>query len=444
MNIQEKKLENSRMEITVEVPADVIEQEYENAFVRIQKSAKLDGFRPGKAPLAMVKARFQERADQDVVENIVKDNYFAAVKEKDLHPVSYPTFDFGKLERGKAFSFKAAFDVPPTMNLGNYTGISVEERTCTISDLDVSEEIETLREQHAVISKKEDGKPVAKGDVVKLKIKRVDNVAPEAVDSLEWRDITVLAGQHAEDYEFDAHVEGMGSGEEKTVSMTYPADYQYKSLAGTSQKHLVRVEEIQKRELPAVDDDFAKDLGQYESVADMKAKIRADLEKLVSQKGRGEAKSEILKKIVENSTFEIPQSMIEEERESIFKRLCQRIGFQAQSIEQIAPFFGMKGDELAEKLSGEAAQSIKTSLVVGEVTKKEELKVSDEQYAKAMVEMAANMKRSEEELRSMIDKSNSRARIESEILYDNAIEFLYEKAKVKKLSPVALKEFVKN
>ena len=104
----------------------------------------------------------------------------------------------------------------------------------------------------------------------------------------------------------------------------------------------------------------------------------------------------------------------------------------------------MKGDELAEKLSGEAAQSIKTSLVVGEVTKKEELKVSDEQYAKALVEMAANMKRSEEELRSMIDKSNSRARVESEILYDNAIEFLYEKAKVKKLSPVALKEFVKN
>jgi trigger factor len=444
VNIQEKKLENSRMEITVEVPADLIEKEYESSFIRIQKSAKLDGFRPGKAPLAMVKARYQDRADQDVVENIVKDNYFEAIKEKSLSPISYPTFDFGKLTRGQNFTFKAAFDVAPTMTLGSYTGIAVEERTCTISDLDVNEEIESLREQHAIISKKEDGKPVAKGDIAKLKVKRIDHVAPEAAEALDWRDVSVLAGQHQEDYEFDAHVEGMNVGEEKTVSMTYPADYQYKSLAGQTQKHVIRVDEIQKRELPAVDEDFVKDLGTYESVADMKAKIRVDLEKLISQKGRGEAKSEILKKIVEGSSFEIPQTMIDEERESIFKRLCQRIGFQAQSIDQIAPFFGMKAEELGAKLSDEAAQSIKTSLAVGEITKKEELKVSEEQYSKAIAEMSVSMKRSEDELRTMIEKSQSRARVESEILYDAAIEFLYEKAKVKKLSPVALKEFVKN
>jgi trigger factor len=444
VNIQEKKLENSRMEITVEVPAEFIEQEYEKVFVKIQKTAKIDGFRPGKAPLAMVKTKFADRADGDVVENVVKESYFAAVKEKNLSPISYPAFDFDKLERGRSFTFKAAFDVPPTLTLGNYTGIDVEERVCEITDLDVNEEIESLREQHAVMSKKDDGKAAEKGDVVKIKIRRIDNVAPEAVDSLDWRDVTVLAGQRSESYEFDSYVIGMNVGDEKTVTMTYPEDYQYKSVAGQTQTYTIKAEEIQNRELPALDDEFVKDLGTYESVADMKIKIRENLEKMVSQKGRGEAKSEILKKIVEGSTFDIPGSMIEEETQAIFNRLCQRLGYQAESIDQIAPFFGLKGDDLKVKLAEEAGQSVRTSLAVNEITKKEAFKVTEEQYAKAVKEMSVSMNRSEEELRTMIEKSDARSRIESEIVYDSAIDFLYEKSNIRKLAPVSLKEFAKN
>ncbi|MGL4368588.1 MAG: trigger factor, partial [Spirochaetota bacterium] len=284
MNIQEKKLENSRMELTVEVPADLIEKEYENVFAKIQKKAKIDGFRPGKAPLAMVKAKYKDSADGDVVESIVKDTYLAAVKEKDLRPISYPEFDFQKLERGQNFTFKAAFDIPPTMELGNYKGLSVEERSCNVSDLDVMEEIESLREQHATVAKKEDGQPVAKGDIVKLKIKRTD-VAD--ADTAEYRDVTVLAGQRADAFEFDSHVIGMNVDEEKEVTFTYPEDYQYKSVAGQTQSYKAKVSEIQKRDLPVLDDDFAKDLHEYDSVDDMKKKIRDGLEKLVSQKGRG-------------------------------------------------------------------------------------------------------------------------------------------------------------
>ena len=329
------------------------------------------------------------------------------------------------------------------MTLGSYTGISVEERSCKITDADVAEEVESLREQHATLSKKEEGKPVEKGDIAKIKVKRIDNVAADAAGSVDWRDVTVLAGQHTEDYEFDIHVIGLNIGEEKTVTVKYPDDYQYKSVAGQKQTYILKVEEIQKRDLPALDDEFAKDLGTYVSVDDMKAKIREGLEKMVEQKARGEAKADVLKKIVENSTFDIPASMIEEETKVIFGRLGQKIGFQAESFEQIAPFFGMKGDDLKAKLGEEAVQSIKTSLAVGEITKKETLKVTEEQYTKAVAEMAVNMKRSEEELRAMIEKSNARSRVESEILYDSAIEFLYEKSKIKKLSPVKLKEFVK-
>jgi trigger factor len=443
VNIQEKKLENARMEITVEIPMERIAGEYEKVFKKIQKTAKLDGFRPGKAPLDMVKARFKEHADQDVVENIVKDSYMEAVREKDLHPISYPKFTFPEqLKAESNFTFVATFDTPPTIELGNYRGIAVEERQCNLSDLDVMEEIENIREKHAIVSAKEEGQSISRGDITKIKIKRIDNLKPELVDAAEYREITVYAGQREDEFEFDNHVIGMNLDQEKDVTFTYPKDYQYKSLAGQTQTFKVKIAEIQKRTLPELDDEFAKDCGEYDSLDDMKKKTRERIEKFVSEKGRGEAKGEILKKIVDNSTYAIPDSMIEEERNAVFERLCQRIGFKAESIEQIAPFFGMKPDELSAKLREEAIQSIKTTLAVTEITKKEEMKATEEKFNEAVANISVSMKKDESEIRGMIEKNGMRSRIESEILYNNAVDFVYEQAKVKKLKPESFKDFM--
>ncbi len=443
MNIQERKLENSRMEITVQVPVDRILAEYENSFKRIQKSAKLDGFRPGKAPIAMVKARFQERADQDVVESIVKDCYLEAVKEKDYHPISYPRFNFDRLETGKDFTFTASFDVPPTVELGSYKNISVNERQCAVSDDDVMEEINGVRENHAVISAKEEGRPVEKGDLAKIKVKRIDNIAPELIEAAEAREVTVLAGAKEDKFEFDPYVIGMNVGDTKDVVLTYPKDYQYKSVAGQTHTYRMALGEIQKRELPALDDEFAKDLSEYESLADMKKKIRERLESFVSEKGRGEAKADILKKIVEGSKFDLPETMIEEEKKTVLERLGQRIGYQFNSVAEIAPFFGMKPEDMDAKMREEALMSVKTSLVVAEIIKKESLTVTDEKFNEAVDDMAKRNGKTAEELKSMIEANNARGRLDSEILYNNAIDFVYEQAKVKKEKPIPVKEFMK-
>jgi trigger factor len=304
------------------------------------------------------------------------------------------------------------------------------------------EEIENIREQHATVSKKEEGQSITKGDIAKIKVKRIDNVKPELVDAAEYRDVTVLAGQREDEFEFDSHVTGMNLDQEKDVTFTYPKDYQYKSLAGQTQTYKVKIAEIQKRTLPELDDEFAKDCGDYESLDDMKKKTREKIEKFVSDKGRGEAKGEILKKIVDNSTYEIPDTMIEEERNAVFDRLCQRIGFKAESVEQIAPFFGMKPDDLSAKLREEAIQSIKTILAVTEITKKEELKASEEQFNESITNIASSMKKDIEEIRKMTEQDGVRARIESEILYNNTVDFVYEQAKVKKLKPESFKDFM--
>jgi trigger factor len=444
VNIQEKKLENSRMEITVEISADKVAEAYEKAFVNIQKNAKLDGFRKGKAPIAMIKSRFKEHADQEVVEIIVKDSYFTAVKDKNLHPISYPTFDFEKVVAGKGFTFKAAFDVPPSIALGDYKGISVSEKQCKVDDSDVNEEIEGMRQHHAVVSPKEEGLPTEKGDLVKLKVKRIDNVDPALVDATESREITVLAGSRNESHEFDMYVPGMEKEENKDVTFTYPADYQYPSVAGQTQTYRIEITDIQKRELPALDDEFAKKMGEYDSFDDLKQKTRERIEAFVSEKGRGEAKGEILKTIVENSKFDIPQSMIDEEKKMVLSRLSQRIGYRVDSVNELAPFFGMKPDELNSKLADEAVMSIKTSLAVAEISKKEEMTVTEEKFNEAVDEMAKKNGKTTDDIMKMIHENDARGRIESEIRYNNTVDFIYEQAKVKKEKPVSVKEFLKS
>lgn len=441
VNIKEKKLEKSRVEISVEIPPERIAEEYERVFVKIQKQAKVDGFRVGKAPLAMVKTRYKDTADQQVVEDVIKSTYLEAVKEKDLHPISYPAFEIPeRLEAGKPFSFKATFDVPPTVDLGSYKSIAAEERQVNITELDVLEYIDSLREQKAVLSKKDETLPAEKGDVVKLKVTRIDNVAPEAIEKAAARDVSVIAGSRDDKYEFDLHVIGMKAGEEKDITFDYPKDYQYKSVAGTTQVFRIKAAEIQKRDLPALDDEFAKDL-EYADLNEMKTKIRADIENYVSQQCRGEAKAHILTKIVENSKYEIPESMIEQEKQEVFNRLCQKIGFRAESPEQIAPFFGMKAEDMHKRMLEDAEQTIKTTLAVNEIARKENLTATEEKYAEAVADIAKRMNKDTAEVLELIEKNDGRRRLESEIIYNDSVDFVYAQGKIKKLSAIPYKEF---
>jgi trigger factor len=444
VKIQEKKLDKSRMEISVEIPPERIAEEYENVFVKIQKNAKVDGFRQGKAPLAMVKTRYKDHADDQVVEDLIKSTYLEAVKEKNLQPISYPTFDIPeRLAEGKSFSYKAIFDVPPTIELGTYKSIATDERQCSVTELDVLEHIDSMREQHAVLSKKDEALPVEKGDMVKIKVKRVDNIAPEAAEAADYRDVSVLAGSRDDQFEFDNHVIGLKINEEKDVTFVYPKDYQYKSVAGQTQVFRVKIAEVQKRELPVLDDEFAKDLGEYSTLDELKKKVKEDMEKFVSEKARGEAKGEILKKIVENSTYEIPESMIEQEKKEVFNRLCQRIGYQAESPDQLAPFFGMKPEDLKNRLAEDAAQTIKTTLAVNEIARKENITPTEEKYAAAIADIAVRMKKDAAEVADIIEKNEGRKRLESEIIYNDTVDFVYAQAKVKKLSGISFKEFSK-
>ncbi len=444
MIISEKKLENAQMEIRIEVPENRVETEYKSVYEKIRGSAKIDGYRKGKVPLELIERKFSAMADQEVAENLLRSVYMDAVTEKGYRPIAPPRFDFDSVKRGGRFAFTAVFETMPVIEVGDYRGVKASERACKITDDDVKREIETLRERNANVSKKEgDDARVAKGDMVKIKIKRIDNVAPDKIDGVEFKEYNLIVGKSKTEYGFDDDVLGMKSGEEKEAKIKYPKDYEVKDLAGQSARYVVRVEEINRMDLPALDDDFAKDLGEYGSLEEMKSGIRANLEKFVTEKAKSETKGKLLKEVVEKSTFDLPLSMIEKEMEALFRRVQERTGYFAPDINEFSATLGLNAEEFSGRLRAEAESNIKSTLVLSKVAEKEELKVPEDKYREVVESIAKRNNRNVEELEKIIDENNSRESIESDLVMESALEFIYENAKIEKGKPQKLDEFIK-
>ncbi len=442
--ISEKKLENAQIEIQIEVPENRVEIEYKSVINNIRNSAKIDGFRKGKAPIDLIERKYMEIADKEVAENLLRTEYYEAVKEKDFKPISMPQFDFESISRGKTFTFKAIFEIMPTVQLGEYKGLVADERMCAITDDDVTAEIDALRERNANISKKEDDGKVEKGDLARIKVKRIDTLDESEIEETPYRDYSIVVGKSKSEYTFDDHILDMKAGEEKEVKIKYPKDYEVADLAGQSARYLVKIDEISRMELPAPDDDFAKDLGEYATIEEMKNGIKSNLEKFVADRSKGEAKGKLLKEIVKNSTFDIPMSMVEKEMDSLFHKVQERTGYYTEDINEFTSTLGIDADEFSHKLRDEAFQNIQTMLVLSEIAQKEELKVPEEQYKKVLEGLAARTSKNIEEVEKIIADNNSREGIETELVLDVALDFIYENATVKKGAPLSLAEFVKN
>jgi len=442
--LNEKKLENAVVELEIEIPVEKVELEYKAVFNKIQRKAKIDGFRPGKVPMPIIESKYNEHAGPDVAENLAKNALFEAVEQSQLAPVSEPRIEYAAIKRDEPFKFTARIEVMPTVVLGEYKGISADEKTCTVTDQDVLNEIDTVREKTAVIDTVEgDDAVVENGNLVKFKLKRIDDVEKDMVDTIEFRPYSIVVGKSKDEYTLDKHLLGLKKGVEKEITISYPADYYIGDFAGKAITYLAVVTEIGKVTLPELNDEFAVNNG-YESVEDMKIKTRSYLEKFVNDRIRNESRNELILKIADTCTFDIPESMILNEMYSIFQKTQQRIGYHAESLEQFASLLGIDPEEYRGKLKEDAVKSIKNTLLLSEIVKKEDMKVAEEKFSEVVETLAKSMQRPSEDLYQMMEENNSRANVEQDILLEMALDFIYENAKVKKLGPVALDDFVKN
>lgn len=441
--ISEKKLENAVVELEIEVPVEKVEQEYKTVFNKIQKSAKVDGFRQGKAPMQIVETKYKEYAGGEVAENLARSSIMEAIEKSSIAPITEPKFHYTDVKRDEAFKFKAFFEVMPTVELGNYTGIKAEEPSVSITEADIDNEINAIRERQSKTEPAAEGTAVENGHLVKFKLKRTDDVEKDQVDAVEFRDYSIVAGKSKDEYTLDKHLIGMKTGEEKEISQSYPESYHITEFAGKTVTYLVQIAEISNVILPELTDEFAVSSG-FENSAEMRIKTKENVEKYVKDRISSDSRNDIMAAIVENSKFDIPESMVLNEMYSIFEKTQQRIGYRAESLEQFAMLMGLDPDEYRDKLRESAMKSIKHTLVLSEVAKKESLSVSEEKYKEQIGNLSKAMGKAVEEIESIIEQNQSKSAVENDMLLELSMDFIYDKADIKKGQTQSLDDFVKS
>ncbi len=444
MNIlSEKKHENAIVELEIEIPVETVELEYKQVLEKIRKNAKVDGFRKGKAPLPMVEAKFKEYADGEVAENLARKTVFDAVKEKELIPIMEPKIHYDKVFRDQPFIYKAFFELIPTAELGQYKGLEVEEMSCEITDADIDSEINTMRERAAETVPVEDlSAAVENGHLVKFKLKRTDNVDPALAEGIEYREYSIVVGKSKDEYTLDKHLLGLKADDEKEVTIDYPESYYIKDLAGQAVTYMVKIAEISLVKLPELTDEFAVSAG-YESLEDMKSKTREYLSNFVNNRISTDVRNALIEKIAESSTFDIPESMVLNEMYSLFEKTQERVGYKAESIDQFAQVVGLDPEEFRNQMRAEAHKTIRNTLILSEISKKEEINPSEEKFNEVVEKYSKSMGKSIEEILALIDQNNSRSSIENDLRLDSTMEFIYDNASVKKLKSIPLDEFAK-
>lgn len=422
-----EKLEGNQGKLTVEVDAAQVDEALDQAFKKVVKQINVPGFRKGKMPRFMFEKRFGvESLYQDAVDIMLPQAYGEAIDETDIEPVAQPEdIDIEQIEKGKNFIFTATVTVKPEVELGEYKGLEVEEQDATVTDEDVDAELKRLQEQQAELVVKEEGS-VENGDTVVMDFKGfVDGEAFEGGEAENYS-IEVGSGQFIPG--FEEQLVGLSAGEEKDVEVTFPEEYHAEELAGKPATFKVTVHELKTKQLPELDDEFAKDVNdEVETLEGLKNKLNEQIKERKEREADASLRDQLVEKAAENATIDVPEAMIEAEVEQMLREFEQRLQMQGMNLELYFQFSGQDEAALREQMQEDAQKRVRTNLTLEAIAAAEALEVSEEEVDEELEKMAGMYQTSAEELKKMLGGSTDR--VKEDIKIRKAIDFLVENRK---------------
>ena len=429
MNCKVEKTENAnevKLELTVE--AAKFDEAMKKVYFKSAKYFNIPGFRKGKAPMNIVekyygKEIFYEDAFNDVAQEALEE----AVKENKIEVVSRPDIDVTQIGKGQDLIFTAVFQVKPEAELGKYKGIEVKKIEYNVTDEDINHELSHMQEHNARLRNIED-RPVEKGDITVIDFEGfVDGKAFEGGKAenheLEIGSNTFIPG-------FEDQIIGMKIDEEKDINVKFPDEYFSKDLAGKDATFKVKLHEIKKKELPELNDEFAKDTSEFDTLEELKKSIKDRMEKENEQKQKYETEEEVIKAVCDNIKVDIPSGMIETETENMLKDIENRLSYQGLKLDQYLKMLGKTKEEMQKEYEPQAIEAIKSRLMLEAVIKAEKIEATDDEIEEKMKEMAKNYGRENDE--EFMKNENVANYIKEGIKSEKAVNFLVENAKFKK------------
>ncbi|HLR08544.1 MAG TPA: trigger factor [Bacillota bacterium] len=423
MSAKWEKQEGNEGVLTITVSAEEFDRALDQAFKKVVKDVEMPGFRKGRIPRNIFEKRFGvEALYQDAVDIVLPDAYVKAVEETGIEPVAQPDVDIEHIAKGEDLVFKAKVTVKPEVSLGEYKGLEVEEQDTTVTDDDVDEELERLQEQHAELIIKENG-TVADGDTVVIDFEGfVDGEAFEG-GKAENHSLEIGSGQFIPG--FEEQLIGKQSGDETEINVTFPDDYHAEELAGKKALFKVKIHEVKAKELPELDDEFAKDVDdEVETLDELKTKLKEELQKQSEQAAENEKRETLIEKASNNAEVDIPDVMIESELDRMVQEFEQRLQMQGLTKEMYFQFSGQDEDALKEQMREDAEKRVKTNLTLEAIAKAEDIEATDDDVNEELENMASQYNMEVDQLKQMLG-GNTDA-IKEDLKLKKTIDYLVE------------------
>lgn len=427
MNVTTEKIENHKVVLTIEVPAEELDKGIKAACKSLANRVNIPGFRKGKAPRRILEMNIGKEAILDeAFDRVAQKAFDEALKQENLDPVDRPQVDIVTLEEGKDVVFKATITPVPEVTLGEYKGLKVAKDAVEVKDEQVEEQVKNILNHHAKMVDAEEGATVANDDFITLDFKgEVDGVA---FAGGEGKDYPLQIGSHSFIDTFEDQLVGLKVGEEKDVNVTFPEEYHAKDLAGKAAVFHCKINSIKHKEMPELTDEFVKASTSYESIEDMKAKLRENIEKNAQREADTKRRNEILKQANDNITVDIPEVMVENRVSNMIQELSVNLENQGMNLDAYLKYANMDMAKLREQYKESAAIAVKTDLMLDAVAKAEDIKVENADINAEIALLAATYGTTPQEVSKIIKKNHSIGNLVATVLHKKAANFIIDSA----------------
>lgn len=429
--------ENDLATFTMEFTAEEFDKAVDAVYRRERGRITVDGFRKGKAPRSIIEKRYGAGIFfEDAINDMLEKEYPAALDTLGLNAVGRPDIQFGeeKIESHKGFTVTAKVAVEPEPEIKDYKGIEAERKVRAVKDEDIERELKNLQERNSRLVSVE--RPAEKGDTVTLDYAGFVGEDQFEGGTAESQQLELGSGAFIPG--FEDQLVGVKAGEDKDVVVSFPEDYHAKDLAGKEAVFKCKVHDVKVKELPALDDDFAKDTSEFDTLDELKADIRKNQEKAAADASKYDGQNAVLEKLVEANQFTIPEEMIAEEAQQMYSEMAQQMAYQGMSIQDYLKYLDKKPEELLEEFRPEAEKKVRVRLIVKAVGKAEGLTASDEDVAEELKNMADMYKMDVEKVRESLGESGL-VLLKEDVVSRKAIDLIYDNAKFTDVDPDAAK-----
>ena len=425
MSVQVENLEKNTAKLTIEVPAEKFEEAVQHSYNKNKGKFNIPGFRKGKAPFNMIKKMYGVGVFyEDAVDEVIDTSYPDAAKESGLEIVSRPSISIEEIEEGKAFVYTAVVAVKPEVTLGEYKGIEVEKKEVEVTDEEVEAEINKVRESNARMLDIDD-RATQDGDTVLIDFDGY--VDGKQFEGGKADDYSLVLGSHSFIDNFEEQLVGKNIGDDVEVNVTFPENYQAEELQGKPAVFKVKIKEIKVKELPELDDDFAQDVSNFDTIAEYKEDLKKKLTENKEEALKREREEAVIGKIIENAQMDIPEQMVDAQTRQMTQEFAQRLSSQGLSIDQYMQFTGLTPQKMIEELKPQALKRIQSRLVLEAVVAAENIETTEEELDKEIENMASMYQMEVDKLKEVIGEEEKK-QIGLDLAVQKAVEIVTEAA----------------